>query len=74
MPQPPVQFDARSALVFAALLLGLGLLGLLRRRNMLLLLMAVELILAAPTVAFVALARGRNRRATPGRYSMKKTE
>ncbi len=56
MPQPPVQFDARSALVFAALLLGLGLLGLLRRRNMLFLLMAVELILAAPTVAFVALA------------------
>lgn len=56
MTQPPVQFDARSALIFAALLMGLGLLGLLRRRNMLFLLMSLELVFVAAVTAFVALA------------------
>jgi len=49
-------FDAQAALVFSALLLSTGLLGLLRRRNMLLVLMAVELLFAAAVMAFVAAA------------------
>lgn len=48
-------FDVRSALLFAALLLGLGLVGVLRRRNMLFVMMSLELVFAGPVVAFVAL-------------------
>lgn len=56
MGQPLGHFDLQTALVFAALLLGLGLVGLLRRRNMLFVLMSVELLVAAPVVAMIATA------------------
>lgn len=49
-------FDVPHTLVFAALLAGLGLVGLLRRRNMLFILLALELLFAAAEVAFVAVA------------------
>ena len=49
-------FDARTALVFSALLLGLGLAGLLRRHNMLFIMMAFELVFAAPVTAFIVLS------------------
>jgi len=56
MPSAPVVFDIRTALVFAALMLGVGLFGLMRRRNMLLVLMSLELVFAAAAVSFVAVA------------------
>ena len=56
MTDPLGPFDARAALLFSALLLALGLLGLLRRRNILFVMMAFELVFAAPAVAFIALS------------------
>jgi NADH-quinone oxidoreductase subunit K len=56
MPFVPGSFDIQTALVFAALMLGIGLWGLMRRRNMLLVLMSLELVFAASVVAFVAVS------------------
>jgi NADH-quinone oxidoreductase subunit K len=57
MPPATVAFDARTGLIFSAVMLALGLLGLMRRRNMLLMLMSLELTFAAAAMAFVAVGQ-----------------
>ncbi len=51
--QAPVNYY----LVLAAILFGIGVLGVLLRRNVIVILMSVELMLNAVNVTFVALAR-----------------
>lgn len=50
------RFDAQHAIVFATVLFGIGLLGVLRRRNMLFVIMSLELLFTAPVVAFIGTA------------------
>lgn len=57
MTDPLGPFDVQAALVFSAILLALGLAGLLRRRNMLFVMMAFELVFAAAATTFVALSQ-----------------
>jgi NADH-quinone oxidoreductase subunit K len=56
MFDPLGPFDVRTALAFAGLLMALGLAGLVRRRNMLFILMAIELVFAGVVTAFIAVS------------------
>lgn len=53
-------------LILAALLFGLGLVGVVLRRNVLIVLMSVELMLNAVNLTFVGFARGRGEMAGQG--------
>jgi len=55
-----------QVLLFAAALFGLGLLGVILRRNVLIVLMSVELMLNAVNLTFVAFARARGDMAGQG--------
>ncbi len=54
--EPLNDFSPQVAAMFSVLLLALGLIGLMRRRNMLFVLMSVELMLQAPVTLFIALS------------------
>lgn len=52
MPVPPIH-----VLVFSLLLFGIGVLGVLTRRNVLIILMSIELMMNAANVNFIAFSR-----------------
>lgn len=54
MFEPLQEFSPQMVAMFAALLMGLGLIGIARRRNMLFVMIAVELAVQGSVVLFIA--------------------